>query len=54
MLEVSGDADLAQETFGAEHRTEVGIQDLDRDLAVVANVMGEMDCRHPAGSERAF
>ena len=48
MLEVRGDAHFAQEAVGAEHGGEVGPQDLDRHLAVVPRIVGEVDGGHPA------
>ena len=43
-----------QEALGAEYGTDVRLQELERDLAVVADVMGEIDGRHPADAERPF
>ena len=53
MLQVGRDLDLGQEPLDAEHRAQLGIQDLERDLAVVAHVAGEVDGRHPAATDLA-
>ena len=47
-------SDLAQEPLGAEHGGELGAQHLDRDLAVVPQVAGEVDGRHAASPELAL
>ena len=44
----------AQEPLGAEHGGELGLQHLDRDLAVVPEVLGEVDRRHAARAELAL
>ena len=44
----------AQEPLGAEHRGELGPQHLERDLAVVPEVVREVDGRHAAGAELAL
>jgi hypothetical protein len=54
MLEVGDGLDLAQEALGADDGGEVGTQDLDGDLAVVAEVLGEVDGRHAALAELAL
>ena len=54
MLQPRGDLDLAAEPLGAERRREVGAQHLDRHLAVVLEVFGEIDHRHPALAELAL
>ena len=46
MMECRGDLDLAQEPVDAEHGGQVGLEDLERDLAVVLEVVGEVDGRH--------
>ena len=40
--------DLAQEALGADDGGELGAEDLDRDLAVVLQVLGEVDRGHAA------
>ena len=54
MLQARGDADLAQEALGAERRGELGAQHLERDLAVVPEVVGEVDRGHAAAAELAL
>ena len=48
MLEIGGDLDLGQEALGADDGGELGAEHLDRDVAVVAQVVGEVDRRHAA------
>ena len=48
MLQVGCDLDFLEEPFGPEDGGEFGPQHLDRDLAVVFQVLGEVDGRHPA------
>ena len=54
MLQVRGDADLAQEPLGAERGGELGLQDLERDRAIVLEVVREEDGRHAAAPELAL
>ena len=54
MAEPGRDADLAQEPLGAEHRAELGVEHLDRHLAVVPDVVGQVDRGHPAAAELAL
>ena len=54
MLQVGGDLDLGEEPLGAEHGGELGLEDLDGDLAVVLEVVGEIDRRHAALAELAL
>ena len=49
-----GDLDLPQEPSGAERGGELGPQHLDRDLAVVLEVLGEIDGGHAALAELAL
>src|SRR3972149_7073407 len=51
MTQLGGDRDLAQKPIGPEGRGHLGPENLDRDLAVVLQVVGEIDRRHPATSE---
>ena len=51
MLEPGGDLDLAGEALGAEGGGELGAQDLERHLAVVLQVLGEVDGGHAALAE---
>ena len=54
MLQLRGRLDLAQEPLGAERGAEVGMQHLDRDVAIVLEVVREVDGRHAAGAELAL
>ena len=47
MLEIRGDLDLGQEPFGSQ----LGFQDLQRDLAFVLDIVGQVDGSHPAFAE---
>ena len=53
MLEVRGRLDLGEEPVGADHRRQFGAQHLERDLAIVLEVVGEVDKGHPARAEFA-
>ena len=48
VLQVGGRLDLAEEPVGADDRGQLRPQDLDRDLAVVLEVLGEVHRRHAA------
>ena len=54
MVEPGGDLDLGQEPLDAEHGAELGAEHLERDLAVVLEVGGEVDRGHAAGAELAL
>ena len=43
-----------EEPLGAEHRAELGAEDLEGDLAIVLQVAGEVDDGHAAGAELAL
>ena len=51
MLQRRGGLDLHHEPLGAEHGGELRLQDLERDLPVVLEVVGEVHRRHPARAE---
>ena len=53
MLQVGGDLDLGEEAVAADDGTQLGMQDLDRDLAAVLQVLGEIDRGHAALAELA-
>ena len=53
VLQPGGSLDLALEALGAEGRGEVGVEDLDGDRAVVAQVMGQIDGGHAAAPKLA-
>src|SRR5688500_4240490 len=50
MLKACHEANLAQEALSAHRRTDLGLENLHRDWSSVLQVMGEIDCRHPAGA----
>ena len=54
MLEPRGEADLALEALGAQGMCEIGMEDLERDRAVMPEVLGQEDGRHPAPAELAL
>ena len=54
VLELPGDADLAQESLGAEDGRKLGVEHLERDQAVVLEVAGEVHRGHPAAAELAL
>jgi len=54
MLQPGGEFDLSQEAFGPERGRELGVEDLERDRAVVLQVLGEEDRGHPPAPELAL
>ena len=54
MLQPGGELDLALEALGAERGGELGMQHLERDRAVVLEVLGEVDRGHAAAAELAL
>jgi hypothetical protein len=54
VIERRGDPDLAGEPVGAEQRSELGPEDLDRHLAVMLEIVRQVDGRHPAPAELAL
>ncbi len=54
MLQGGGGLDLDHEAVGAEDGGELGLEDLDGDLAVVLEVVGEVDGGHAAGPKLAL
>jgi len=48
MIEIGGDADFAEKSFGPERRRQVGAQYLHRDLTIVSHVLGQVDGGHAA------
>src|SRR4051812_42276644 len=54
MLQRRGRLDLDDEPLGAQHRGELRLQDFDRDLAIVLEVVREVDGRHSALAEFAL
>jgi hypothetical protein len=53
MLEARSDMNLGKEPLGAEYCGELGEQDFDCDLSSVAEIFGEVDCRHSALTDLA-
>ena len=51
MAEARRHGDLAQEALGPERHADVGEQHLDRDIAVVALVAGEVDGGHAPAAD---
>jgi len=54
VVEPGADADLLEEPLSAERCGELGAQHLERHVAVVLQVPGEIDRGHPAGAELAL
>ena len=54
MLEVGGGLDLGEEPLGADHGGQLGPQHLDRHLAVVPEVLRQVDGGHAARAELAL
>ena len=54
MLQLGGGPDLGEEALGAELGGEIGMQQLDRHLAVVLEVVREIDRGHAARAELAL
>ena len=54
MLQVGGGLDLGEEPLGADHGGELGAQHLDRDLAIVLEVVREVHGGHAARAELAL
>jgi hypothetical protein len=54
MLEIGGGGDLGQEPLGPDDGGKFGAQDLDRHLAVVLEVFGQVDGGHAALAELAL
>ena len=51
VLEPGGEPNLGEEPLGAERPSELGVQDLEGDGAVVAEVVRAVDRRHAAAAE---
>ena len=51
MGELGGDLDLAEESLGAERGGQIGTENLERDSAVVLEVVGEIHHGHPAPTQ---
>jgi hypothetical protein len=53
VLQLGGDFDLLNKTVGPQAHREFGSQNLDRDLAVKFQVLGQIDDRHSALAQHA-
>ena len=54
MAELRRDLDLAKKSLGADGARQLGIEHLDRDLAPMAQVVGQVDRRHSAAANLAL
>jgi hypothetical protein len=54
MLEVGRDLDLAEEPLGSQGSGQLGPKDLHGHGAVMPEILGEVDGRHPAMTELAL
>ena len=54
VLQVGGDPDLGEEAVAADDGAQLGMEDLDGDLAAVLQVLGEVDGGHAALAELAL
>lgn len=54
MLERRGGLDFDHEAVGAEHRGKFRLEELQRDLAIVLEIVAEIDGRHAALAEVAL
>ena len=53
MLQLGGDLDLVQEPLGTKHSTEFRLEHLDRDIAVMLEIVREVHGDHAALTEFA-
>ena len=51
MLEIGDDPDLTEESLGTERGGELGAENLERNLALVSQVAGEVDSGHATLSQ---
>jgi hypothetical protein len=54
MLEISGKLDLAEKSFCAECGATFAMKDFERNAAVMFDVLGGVDSRHPASADNAL
>ena len=54
MLEIGRGLDFGQEPLSTDDRSQLWLQNLERDLALVPKVVSEVDRRHPALAELAL
>ena len=51
MLQTSCELHLPMEPLGTQRVRELGVQDLERDLTFVLEILGEEDCGHPSAAQ---
>jgi len=51
MIQVGRDLDFLEKPIAPDQRREVGLEDLDGDLAMVPEIVGEINRRHAAGAD---
>src|SRR5437868_1042092 len=54
MLEIGGNSDFLQEPVSAEHCSELGVENFDRNFAIMLLVVREIDGGHPATAQFAL
>jgi hypothetical protein len=54
VLQIGGDSDLLEESLSAEHRGQLGMKNLYRNLAIVFLVVRKIDGRHAAAAQLAL
>src|SRR5438128_2157263 len=54
VLEIGGDFDFLQESFGTEDGGELRMENLERDLTVIALVVRKVDGGHATAADLAF
>jgi hypothetical protein len=54
MIQLCSDRDLEEEPLGAKRRCQLGLEDLDGDIAMMFGVPGEIHGRHPTSAEFAL
>jgi hypothetical protein len=54
MLQVGGDLDLGEKPFAADYRAELGVEDLDRDPAMMFCVARQVDRCHSTSADLAL
>ena len=54
MLQTGGDVDLGKKSFSTQHSSELWMDDLDSDLAMMTKIFREIDGRHAALSQLSF
>ena len=54
MIQSCREPDLTQKPLRSERRREIGMQHLERDDAIVLDVLRQIHCRHSAAAELAI